>query len=587
QELGVPGGPVPPEWETTIAACLAKDVKERPQSVRELAQRLGLPLASQTASPFAGGTPATQPGGPPAVRRRGWPVALAAVLALALAGAGYYFGVVVPRREAAERVRREAAARQETERKAREAREQEEKQKLLARQKEEASKAEEARKAREQREATEARQTLENFRRRVRSGEISMAELKHIAQEQSPRGRLVRERLEELRNEQETAELKTRGQILQLIDQLEENAPREVFDETDKQVRAYLAGAPERQRAEVNRAWLRRQTAWKEYEAAHTPGSLSVTTLPAGASVTLLPRNERKPSPALFTDVPPGAVTLRVEREGFEPRDVMLTVKAGVETKAEVVRLVPFTGAAVVVSTPAGVRFTLELGGRQLEGVTPRRMPSLPQGRYRVTFQREGWDPVVRMLEVNRDKEAVLEADLRGATFDLRSTPPGGRVILNGREVGVTPLTLTDMKFGDYRLDVLRDGYENYAEKISATRDVTLNVTLTETPVTAALRRLSARRWFSTSGTRTELTFDLEGNITGLQQGLFSGSKPVAGRVESYDAHERRLTVVFTQGDTLTGRLPLQLLDDHNFRVTVVSQLGFTNEIGFTDRGGR
>jgi hypothetical protein len=587
KELEVTGGPVPPEWEAAIAACLAKDVKARPQTVRELAQRLGLPVATQTVSPFGDGTQATQPGGPPApARRRWWPVALAA--GLALAGAGYYIGVVMPQRAAAEQQRLAGLAHQaEDDRKARaeKAAAEEARKQLLARQQDEANKAEEARKAREQREATEARNALENFRRRVRNGEVPLPELRQIAQEQSPRGRMVRERLEELRNEQEANQLKTHGQILQLINGLEENAPKEVFADIEKQVRAYLDNAPDRLKTDVTRAWLRRQTAWKEYEAAHTPGSLTITTQPAGAMVTLLPRNERKPSPALFTDIAPGAVTLRVEREGFEPRDIMLTVKAGIETKTEPVRLVPLIGAANITSTPPGVRFTLELGNRQLEGVTPRQMNSLPQGRYRVTFQREGWEPVVRMMEVTKGGETALAADLRGATFDIRSTPPGGRVILNGHEMGVTPLTLTDMKFGDYRLDVLRDGYENYADKISATRDVALNIALTETPVTAAVRRLAARRWVSTSGARTELNFDHEGNVRGVQQGMFSGTRKVAGRVESYDAHNRRLTVVFTQGDPLTGRLPLQLLDDRSFKITVVTPLGFTNEISFTDGG--
>jgi len=588
KELGATGGPIPPEWEAAIAACLAKDVKERPQTVRELGQRLGLPVATQTLSPFGDTTQSTSPGGPPAARRRWWPAAVVAAAALALAGAGYYyFGVVVPQRAAAEQQRLAAIARQEeAARKARAAKEAEEAQKqLLARQQTEAKQNEEARKAREQREATEARLALESFRKRVRNGEVPLAELKQIAQEQSPRGRMVRDRLEELRNEQETTELKTHGQILQLIDKLAENAPKEVFDDTEKQVRAYLANVPERLKTDVTRAWLRRQTAWKEYEAAHTPGSLSVMTMPAGALVTLLPRNERKLSPALFTDVAPGAVTLHVEREGFESRDVLLTVRAGVETKPEVVRLVPFIGSATLTSTPAGVHFTLELGGRSLEGITPRRLASLPQGRYRVTFQRDGWEPVVRVLEVTRDNETALAADLRGVTFNLRSTPSGGRVILNGREVGITPLVLTDMKSGDYRLDVLRDGYENYAEKISATGDVKLDITLTETPVTAVLRRLAARRWVSSSGARTELNFDLAGNVRGVQQSVFSGSRNVVGRVESYDAHERKLTVVFTQGDTLTGRLPLQLLDERSFKISVMNQLGFTNEIAFTDSG--
>jgi formylglycine-generating enzyme required for sulfatase activity len=41
-ELGHTGAPIPAEWEATIAACLAKDSAERPQSAGEVAQLLGL-----------------------------------------------------------------------------------------------------------------------------------------------------------------------------------------------------------------------------------------------------------------------------------------------------------------------------------------------------------------------------------------------------------------------------------------------------------------------------------------------------------------------------------------------------------------
>ena len=41
-ELGLSGGQIPGEWEETIAACLAKDPERRPRSALEVAQRLGL-----------------------------------------------------------------------------------------------------------------------------------------------------------------------------------------------------------------------------------------------------------------------------------------------------------------------------------------------------------------------------------------------------------------------------------------------------------------------------------------------------------------------------------------------------------------
>lgn len=53
QKLGLPAPPISPAWEETIAACLAKDPRQRPASANEIAQRFGLtvqPLAETAAS---------------------------------------------------------------------------------------------------------------------------------------------------------------------------------------------------------------------------------------------------------------------------------------------------------------------------------------------------------------------------------------------------------------------------------------------------------------------------------------------------------------------------------------------------------
>ncbi len=42
QELELSGGEIPPEWEATIKACLAKDPAQRPQEATEVSERLGL-----------------------------------------------------------------------------------------------------------------------------------------------------------------------------------------------------------------------------------------------------------------------------------------------------------------------------------------------------------------------------------------------------------------------------------------------------------------------------------------------------------------------------------------------------------------
>jgi len=103
---------IPPAWEETIAACLEKDPAKRPQSIREMADRLtggGVP------APAAASEPSKEVSNPPPVARpsrRALPIFATAVVLLALVGgAGWYFGMHLP----GERARLAGIARQETE----------------------------------------------------------------------------------------------------------------------------------------------------------------------------------------------------------------------------------------------------------------------------------------------------------------------------------------------------------------------------------------------------------------------------------------------------------------------------------------
>ena len=110
-ELGIEAEPVPPEWEQAIAACLAKDPAARPQSAKELAERLGLTAQSNTQRPPANAERLNQKSEPKVKRgvpTRSEPVqrpgstsqiplfAVVAAAVLLLGGLGWYFGIHVP-----------------------------------------------------------------------------------------------------------------------------------------------------------------------------------------------------------------------------------------------------------------------------------------------------------------------------------------------------------------------------------------------------------------------------------------------------------------------------------------------------------
>lgn len=577
-ELGLPLPPVPNDWEETIALCLEKDPALRPASAHEVAQRLGVAATTVSTAPFV-----TAGSSAPRDSRRGTPPAPSsapdrrrlrrALLATGLVAAAIVIGYLLYPDEAptapstvADGPPPTAIAATVTASPA-----------ITPPKTEPAtepglSPAEDP--------AVVAQRELAEFSRRLREGAVDAAELARVAGEDSPRGRLAREQIE-ARRAARLLEEQWRDALLTRIAAFAADADRGHFDAMVRTVESYLAAAPAADAAAVAAAWAPRRTAWEEHEQANRPGAISLFTDPPGATVTLLSRGQTLASPALFADLPPGEHRLRIERAGHEPREITCHVLAGETLRPATLRLVPHVGNVMVTSDPSGVRFTLEGPGRSVEGVTPRRFDRLPQGRYRAVFQRDGWPARTLFVEVERDGEARLEANLRGATLDFRSEPTGARVVINGQEYGRTPLRLTDWKPGDYRLDLLLDGYENHAERFEAGTDLVREIKFIEKPLTAAFRQLLVgRRWVTTGGRNIELEVDAQGRVTGAQQG-FGGRQAFSGRIESYDARTRTFVAQLGGEGSFTGRQQFQFTGDDTFRVSTINALGLPSEIVF------
>jgi formylglycine-generating enzyme required for sulfatase activity len=135
-ELGVTSAePIPQAWEETVAACLAKDAKDRPQSAAEVWERLNGKNATHasaaTTRPAEAAKPARMTEREPQAKAVGepWPmlkkpgfVTAILCIAVALVACGWWYGIRVPELERqAEQARQLEVARQEAADKAAEA----------------------------------------------------------------------------------------------------------------------------------------------------------------------------------------------------------------------------------------------------------------------------------------------------------------------------------------------------------------------------------------------------------------------------------------------------------------------------------
>jgi hypothetical protein len=338
-------------------------------------------------------------------------------------------------------------------------------------------------------------------------------------------------------------------------------------------MRTYLESAPEQYRGPVQKAWADRQAARAAVQAASRPGTLLVETDPAGATIVLYPRNDRKTSPAIFDDVKPGDVSLRVEKEGYEPRDIPVSVKPGATNKVDLVRLVPIYGSLSVASDPPDMYVLVESKeGRRFEGRTPFNPGLIPPGQYTVTYQRKGWRPQVKTVTIERGKAASVSADLRGLSFEIRCEPPGAQLYVDQELLPRSAVKVAAAEPREYVITATMDGYENFSKTVNLTKNQVFVATLVEKPLPKALRRMAGVHWhFESFSLTADLTFNAQGRVTGTHRILLSDQVQDAGTAESFAPATNTFVVRFaaSQPKPLYGSdVHMQLLDDSTLAVS-------------------
>lgn len=393
--------PVPPAWESTVAACLAKEPRDRPASVAQVAARLGLAGASRLPEPTRDPALATAPSQPetpesllpPQKTRSRWGIILAlAVGVAAMAVAGWWLGLRVPEQRRLAEVARQEAAAQET------------------------AAAEAARVQRELREQAEAARQ---------------------AQQKAER------------------EQQAQGAILAKIDTFADGAPVALGEQVEAAVSDYLAQAPAHFHDEVVTRWQNRRAAWEAARLAAARGSLVVRTDPPGAQVRV-GSMALDQSPLTLSDQRLGIYPVLVQLGQHEDWSGEVEVKEN--TLAELdVGLVRSTGTLQLTSEPSGLAYTLH-GELKQEGRTPAEL-TLPTGAYEVTFRRDGWPDETRAGEVKRRENTPLSATFPAGSLELSSTPSGAEVWLDGEQVGRTPYRRDDAVPGRYNYELRNPGF--------------------------------------------------------------------------------------------------------------------------------
>jgi hypothetical protein len=176
--------------------------------------------------------------------------------------------------------------------------------------------------------------------------------------------------------------------------------------------------------------------------------SIEANRIPAAgeaASVGIKGATEGAASQEL-SGLPPGKYAVTARSAGWPEIRQEVNVDAG---RAAEVAVHFKSGSLRLDSDPTGA--TVRLGETVL-GQTPLAIPQLPPGECQLSLEYPSWPALTFKTTITENLESAETVRLPHGKLTVETTPPGATVLLEGKSIGQTPLTLERVPTGPKKL---------------------------------------------------------------------------------------------------------------------------------------
>lgn len=187
-----------------------------------------------------------------------------------------------------------------------------------------------------------------------------------------------------------------------------------------------------------------------------------------GASVTV--SGQKIGTVPVKHQVSPGRYLIAIEKDGFSRFEQWIDVKGG-ETVPVRADLSKQAGSILVEADVRDAEIYLD--GNKVNATTPAVINNIAAGPHVVEVRKSPALPWRQTVEVKAGAttkvSAGLQASLAGAGANVKivSNVAGADVLLDGKKVGVTPMTIKAVKAGNHIIGVKKRGYEANEEDIN------------------------------------------------------------------------------------------------------------------------
>ena len=205
----------------------------------------------------------------------------------------------------------------------------------------------------------------------------------------------------------------------------------------------------------------------REEKMIQSSGTINVISDPAGAEVTVNGVSQGV-APVEVEQVPKGRAVVKFHLDGFADEVRELSVNAGdVQTLSVSLRALP--GTIHLSSVPVGARFYVN---NEPRGTSPLTLSNVKPGSYDVRAELEGYGTVSKFIAIDNGGSTNVEFRLSNVMgrMEIRTSPPGAMVYLDGKRVGETKsadpsaeysdiLSIENVLEGEHTLVVKKEGY--------------------------------------------------------------------------------------------------------------------------------
>jgi hypothetical protein len=171
--------------------------------------------------------------------------------------------------------------------------------------------------------------------------------------------------------------------------------------------------------------------------------------------------------------VTPGRHLVEIKKDGFEPLSQWVTVAQGQTQPVPVVlKEIPKPKFGTVVVEADVNDADVYIDGNKHPDKTPTVINGVVEGLHVIEVKKDPALPWKQTVQVVAEQQVKVSAQLKatlggsGGTISVVSNVNGAKVFLDGKDMGVVPIDLKDIKPGEHILEVKAQGYHPREEKV-------------------------------------------------------------------------------------------------------------------------